>query len=171
MSNFLKGVCHEIFDLRFFMIRTHLGPWSIFKFSFDFAEIFNHKVRKIRHRRVKILGLANKNFVLQIFSFMIDLFTPKRISLDCPFKSNQRLTKILILTPRCDALRGAMLITEFFEKFGSLDSAMWCKPPSWQCGMMHTAKSDSAVCITPQSQTSSKMSVFCVFKERGTCLT
>ena len=22
----LKGVCHEIFDLQFFMIRTHLGP-------------------------------------------------------------------------------------------------------------------------------------------------
>ena len=23
----LKGLCHEIFDLSFFMIRTHLGPW------------------------------------------------------------------------------------------------------------------------------------------------
>ena len=22
----LKGVCHEIFDLHFFIIRTHLGP-------------------------------------------------------------------------------------------------------------------------------------------------
>ena len=34
------------------------------------------------------------------------VFTPKRISLDCPFKSNQRLTKISILTPWCDAHRG-----------------------------------------------------------------
>ena len=24
---------------------------------------------------------------------MVDVFTPKRISLDCPFKSNQRLTR------------------------------------------------------------------------------
>ena len=44
----LKGVCHEIFDPYFFMIRTHLGLWltaqSIFEFGFDFAEIFDHKV-------------------------------------------------------------------------------------------------------------------------------
>ena len=36
----LKGACHKVFDLYFFMIWTHLGPWqtsySIFKFFFRF---------------------------------------------------------------------------------------------------------------------------------------
>ena len=45
---YLKGVCHEIFDPHFFMIRIHLGPWwtgkSIFELGFDFVEIFYHKV-------------------------------------------------------------------------------------------------------------------------------
>ena len=40
---------------------------------------------------------------------MIGVLTPERISPDCPFKTNQRLVKILILTPRCDAHRGALL--------------------------------------------------------------
>ena len=46
----LKGVCHKIFNLHFFMIWTHLGPWwtSIFEFGFNFANIFDHKVRKIQ---------------------------------------------------------------------------------------------------------------------------
>ena len=26
-GNILNGVCHEIFELYFFMIVTHLGPW------------------------------------------------------------------------------------------------------------------------------------------------
>ena len=33
----------------------------------------------------------------------MDVFPPKRISPDCPFKSNHGLTKISILTPQCDA--------------------------------------------------------------------
>ena len=40
-------------------------------------------------------------------SFMIDMFTPKKISPDCPLKSNPKLTKISILTLQCDAHRGA----------------------------------------------------------------
>ena len=35
------------------------------------------------------------------------VFTPKRISPSCPFKTNQRLAKILILTPQWDAHSGA----------------------------------------------------------------
>ena len=31
----------------------------------------------------------------------VELFSPKRNPLDCPFKSSQRLLKILILTLRC----------------------------------------------------------------------
>ena len=37
----------------------------------------------------------------QIFPYMIELFTPERISPDWPFKGTQRLVKISILTPWC----------------------------------------------------------------------
>ena len=79
---------------------------------------------------------------------MLGVFTPKMISPDCPFKSNQRLPKISILTLRCafwlpmwctprsltlryDAQHGAWLLgmmhtAEFYEKLGSLDSTVWC---------------------------------------------
>ena len=65
------------------------------------------------HRWVKILSLANPIFFLQMFSLKKDMFTPKRISPDCPFKSKKRLAMILILTLRCYAncvtwLRGGM---------------------------------------------------------------
>ena len=112
------------------------------------------------HQGVKILS-----FFKSFLSWYMYIFTPKRISPDCPFKSNQRLSKILILTPRCAfLLRGVMPTTE-------LDSTVRCTPRSltppwdahrgaWLCGMMHTAKSDSTVCITLWSQTTSKMFVF-----------
>ena len=64
------------------------------------------------------------------------MFNPKRISPVCPFK------RCLILTRRCAVwLCGVMhsftqwsltprydAHPEFFEKFGSLDSAVWCTP-------------------------------------------
>ena len=54
------------------------------------------------------------------FSFVIIMFTPKMISPDCPFKSNQKLWKILILALWCAVwLRGGMHTAE-------LDSAVWC---------------------------------------------
>ena len=51
LGNFLlKGVCHEIFDLYFF--HDSNPSWApgkqVFEFGFDFAEIFDLKVRKIR---------------------------------------------------------------------------------------------------------------------------
>ena len=62
---------------------------------------------------------------------MIGVFTPERISSDFPFKSNQRLVKISILTLWCAFwLRGEMHTEEFFENFSSLDSAVWCTPRS-----------------------------------------
>ena len=54
------------------------------------------------------------------------MFTPKRISPDCPFKGTQRLIKISLLTPQC-----ALLLH----------------------GVMHTAESDFALCFSPRSQT------------------
>ena len=109
-------MCIEIFDLH------DLNPseplinrlkYCIYEFCVEFAEIFDHKVQKIGLRSVhqtvesKILGLANQKYFLQIFSFMIDVFTPKRIYIDCHFKSIQKFTNFSILTPRCDAHCGA----------------------------------------------------------------
>ena len=78
---------------KYFRIRfsVSISPrYSITKFKkFDFAVC------------IKILVLADRKIFLQIFSFMIGVFTPKRIAPDCTFKSSQRLTKILILTLRC----------------------------------------------------------------------
>ena len=76
-------------------------------FAFDFDEIFDQKkVRKIRLRNVLVSAgqtfrLSKSKHFLQIFSFMIDVFNPKRICHDCPFKSSHRLAKISILTPWC----------------------------------------------------------------------
>ena len=61
---------------------------------------------------------------------MIDVFTLKRISPDCPFKSNQRRVKIVILIPRCAIYLRGMLIeypdeieTEFENTFVCLSVA------------------------------------------------
>ena len=79
------------------------------------------------------------------------MLTSKRISPYCPFKTNQRLAKIWILTPRCAVwLLGAMHTAE-------LDSVVRCTPQSfnpqwdahcevWLRGGKHTAESSSAVC-------------------------
>ena len=114
---------------------------------------------------------------------MIDVFTPIRISPDCP-------TVVCSLTTRCDShhrawlpsmmhtveldsevgctpwsltlryyahlgawLRGVMHTMEFFEKLGSLDSMVWCTPWSFLNTFFH----DSAVWCTPWSQTRGMM--------------
>ena len=45
--------------------------------------------------------LINQHFMLQIFSFIIDVLTHKRISPDCLFRSNHRQLKNQLLFPRC----------------------------------------------------------------------
>ena len=62
--------------------------------------------------------LGKSEFFLHIFSFIIDVFTTKRISPDCPFKSNQRISKISILTPRFT----------IWHRGVQLDTAVWCTP-------------------------------------------
>ena len=100
---------------------------------------------------------------------MIEVFTPERISPDCPLKSNQRLAKLFdsdsavcSLTPSCTPqsltprrkghhgawLRGVMHTVEFFEKLDHL--TLQCASHCRLCGMMHTAELDSAVCIIPR---------------------
>ena len=100
--------------------------------------------------------LVNQHFMFEIFSFIIDVFTPKRISTDCPFKSNLRqvdfVSTVCSLSLRCDAhhgdwLSGGMQTAEIIW-------AVCCTPlrfvQSWSSclrGGMHTAEIVSAVCI------------------------
>ena len=82
--------------------------------------------------------LANQKNVLLMVSFMIDMFTPKKMSLkkqpethkDFDFDSAVRCTP-WSLTPQWEThrwawLRGGMHIAELSEKFWLLDSAVWC---------------------------------------------
>ena len=85
---------------------------------------------------------------------MIDVFTPKRISTNCPFKRNQRQVKILTCSvlfvsavsctplrssPRCaahhrDCLHSGLHTQEIFSTFGALDSEVCCTPRRWSPG-------------------------------------
>ena len=107
--------------------------------------------------RSQILGLANQNNFLQFFSLMIDVFTPIGVSPDCPFKSNQRLTKISFLTLWCAVwLRGEMHTAEF-ELVGSTPRSLTPRGDAhsgaWLYSKMHTAELDSEVGCTPRSST------------------
>ena len=64
----LKGVCHEIFDIHFFHDSNPSRPLINRLKYFE----FDHKVRKLRLREVKILVLAIQKCFLQIFSYMIE---------------------------------------------------------------------------------------------------
>ena len=92
--------------------------------------------------------LSKSNNVLQIFSFMIDVFAFKRISPACPFKSNQRLAKISILTPQCDAHRGAGLRSG--KVTAKLDSVVGCTPRSFLRNFYYLTPW-CAMCIPPPS--------------------
>ena len=81
------------------------------------------------------------------------MFTPKRISPDCPFKRNERQAPRCAvwctprsLSPQCEAHRrswfGSVKHTAEFVK------EIWS---TWLCGVMHTAEIDYPVRCTPQS--------------------
>ena len=92
---------------------------------------------------------------------MIDVIPPKRISPDCPFKSNQRLTKISILTPLCAFwLHCVQFDSSVGGTWRSLTlrwvvrrGAFWEILITWLRGVMHTEELDSVVGRTPQSST------------------
>ena len=73
----LKGVCHEILDLKFFYDSNPSEPLinrlKYFQIRFRFCRDIPSQSSKNStlwcacHRGVKILGLANQNFFLQIF--------------------------------------------------------------------------------------------------------
>ena len=88
---------------------------------------------------------------------MIEVFTPKRIFPDCPFKSNQRPVKFLIQTLPCAVwLRGMMHITELDSTLGCTlwydahRGVFWEIWVNWLCGVKNTG-SDSVVEFTPRS--------------------
>ena len=74
-------------------------------------------INRVKNFRIRFRFHVKPLFILLISSFMIELFTPKRISPDWPFKSNQRLTLQCSVWLRCvmhtteqyDAHRGAWL--------------------------------------------------------------
>ena len=97
------------------------GPLIIFQFRRDIRS----QSCLCRTLRVKQFFLVNQHTyytVPQIFSFMIDVFTPNRISPDCPFKRNQRHMKILIFDSAVCSL------------------SLWCDAHrrDWLPGVMHT---------------------------------
>ena len=102
----------------FFHDSTPFGPLinrlKYFRFRFRFRwEIFDHTVISAvwsTPLRSKFF-LITQHFILQIFSFMLDLFTTKRISSDCLFKSNHRKVKKSILFPQCAVYIRSMLHT------------------------------------------------------------
>ena len=75
------------------------------------------------HRGNQKFCIVNQHFLLLIFSFMIYVFTPKRISPDCLFKSNNR-----------QVIRFCFRGVQYFR------------------GMLHTAEIISAVGCTPRRQ-------------------
>ena len=108
-----------------------------------------------RHRGVQIVCFATNHQ----FRHTVDVFTPKRISPDCPLKSNQRQTKISIWSPRCTVwLLGVLGMMHSAE----IDSTEWCTQQiftfrcdahrrDWLDGVMHTAEIVSAEWCTPRS--------------------
>ena len=92
-----------------------LAPDKQAKVFFNYVSISpRYSIAKLE--KLKILCLANQKFVLQIFSFMIDVFTSKRISPDCLFKGNHRQVKISNLIPRCVAHRRDNFLIEYLDE-------------------------------------------------------
>ena len=112
-------------------------------------------------------------FLLFFIFFMIDVFSPKRISPDCLFKSNHRQVNISILFPWCAIyLRGMLHTAEIISAIWCTlrRSSMRCVAHRWDClcglhrdhlrgmlhGMLHTAEitlwSNIAVKSKPNSK-------------------
>ena len=97
LRNF-KGNCHEMFDLHFSWFESIWAPdkqAKVFSNSVSISPRFSItklSTRCAAHRgdTKMFLVRVNQHFILQIFSFIIDVFVPKGISSDCPIKTNQR---------------------------------------------------------------------------------
>ena len=166
----LKGNVSQDFRPSFFHDLNPSGPLrnrpKYFRILFWFRQDIQSRSSKNStpqcawHQGVNILGLANQIFFLEIFSFMIDVVTPKRISPNCPFtvkatRDAQRFwfwlrvvqfdsavwCALRSLTPRCDAHPWS-LTPQYYAHIGAQLRSV-----------MHTAKLDSEERCTLWSQT------------------
>ena len=97
--------------------------------------MFNHKkfdsgVRKTPQSQN--FRLCKSKFFLFKFFLSWYVFTPKRISPDCPFKSNQRLSKVSILTPRCAFWLCCMMHTSELFKNSNISAKSKILHPVYQ---------------------------------------
>ena len=110
--------------------------------NFDFAKIFKYKVistLRAAHRWDQNIFLINQRFILQIFSFMMDVFNPKRISHNCLFKS-----KYICTSEKFDLVSaGCNLSPEIF-------SVVCTEIISAEIVSVVCTEIKSAVCCTPQ---------------------
>ena len=142
-------MCHNIFDLHFFSwFKPIWAPDKQAKvFSNSVSILPRYSITKFEKfdsavcmtPGVKIVGLANPKKFLKIFSFMINVFTSKRISPYCPFKSNYstdsqrfqfwlhsvQFESVVWCTPQSLTLRRDAH-AELFETYWLLDSAVGC---------------------------------------------
>ena len=88
--------------------------WFQFRRDIRSQSLKNSTPRCAWHHGVKILGLANKKKFLILFSFTIDVFTPKFFLLIVPFKATRDSQRYRFL------LRGV-----------HFDSPVWCTPRSF----------------------------------------
>ena len=105
-------------------------------------------------RSQKLDFVVNQLFILQIFSFMIDVFTHESICPECPFKSNQRKREIFDFDSAvCSAV---WHIDSAVHGMHTTESNL-AHRGDWLSGVMDTAEIDLAVGCTPQSFSSSKL--------------
>ena len=101
-------------------------------------------------RSQKLDFVVNQLFILQIFSFMIDVFTHESICPECPFKSNQRKREIFDFDSAvCSAV---WHIDSAVHGMQTTESNL-AHRGDWLSGVMDTAKIDSAEWWTPRRLT------------------
>ena len=153
---YLKELCHKIFDLQFFSwfepIRASDKQAKIFSNLVSISPrylITKWSPQCAIHRWDQKIFLVNQHFILHIFSFMIDVFTPKRIPPYFPFKSKRDKRRFRFHLPS----------VQFVMHTAEIILVVWCTPrrsSQWydahrgdhlSC-VLHTVEIISAVCST-----------------------
>ena len=147
------------------MIRTHLYPinrvmyfWIQFRFHQD---IRSQSLKCLTpwcawHLGVNILGLVKPLFIIKIFSFMIDMFTPKRGLLIFPLEASrdQRNFRFWLWgvhhTVDLDSSVWCILQTPRYDAHSRVFWEIWV---TWLRRVMHTTKLDSTEGCNSQSLT------------------
>ena len=123
--DFQPPFCHDSTPFGLLINRLHyFQTW--FRF-FPRYPIPNWSPRCAAHRWDKKFVLINQYFILQILSFMIDVFTPKRISPDCLVNSKWRIW-FCFRSVSAIYLLGMLHTVEMISAVccTSLRSSLWC---------------------------------------------